>query len=157
MNKYPGLVALERSRDFSAIRLSSIAVHGESHITYLSRCASALVKELPRGRLEAFVDEDTKQKLPEELLDEANHLHKTLTQYWPCECLVRSRLVSLNLSIMDRTPGTDEHLSFSLLFACSDTHRKWQEGEISVRIPRYDFFFFFIAVECEDRETYKVS
>lgn len=141
INRYPRLLALKKSRDFSVIRFSSIAASREYLITCLSSCTSALVQELPRGRLEDFVDEDAQQKLPEELLDQANHLHETLTQYWVCNCLVTSHLVSLNLGSMDRPQSTDGYMKFNLLFACSDELRKWQEGEVSVRMSRYDFFF----------------
>ncbi len=141
IHRYPRLFALKKSRNFSVIRFSSIAASREYLIRCLSSCTCALVQELPRGRLEDFVDEDTQQKLPEELLDQANHLHETLAKYWVCTCLVTSHLVSLNLGSMDRPQSTDGYMKFNLLLACSDEHHKWQEGEISVRMSRYDFFF----------------
>ena len=141
VHRYPELFALKESRDFGVIRFSSIAASQEYLIKCLSKCTFALAQDFPRGRLKDFVDEDAQQELPEETLDQANHLHKTLTQYWECTCLVESDLVSLNLGSMDRPQSADGYMKFNLLFACSDKHCKWQEGEVNVRMSRNDFFF----------------
>ena len=157
-HKYPRLFALKKSHDFSVIRFSSDAVGRELFIESLSKYYSALVQELRYCKLEDFVNEDAQQKMPEELLDQANHLHNRLTYYWMCTCRVTSHLVSLDLGNMDCPQGTDGYTKFNLLFACSNEHCRWQEGEISVRMPRYDkLSYLSVETTLSSRNTIVVS
>ena len=72
-----------------------------------------------------------------------------LTRYWGCTCLVTSHKISLSLASMDCPQSTDGYMKFNLLFASSDEHCSWQEGEISVDMRRY---YIFRLTEREDRK-----
>lgn len=105
-----------------------------------SKAKEILIRELERHApiteefhqiLKESVLAKTKKGLPQNISEQANMVHKTLSDYWSCDCPPPSRKIYLYLPSLHEPNISDGSATFYLLFSTSDDGY-YQEGVILV-------------------------